>query len=131
MRYVTINGKPVASSPAREVVSRSAILILSGVLIGNTVAQGPLTGVAFGGFCAGIVGMISFLALDLAARRRQNRIVRRTLAAADSTLAKRLRRHVACQSPNSPRRRTSLVTMESSYLPVTVGGPAWQGWDRR
>ncbi len=119
MRNITINGEPVGSPPARQVVSRSAILILSGVLIGSTVAQGALTGVAFSSFCAGIIGMISFLALNLAAHRRDTRIVRRTLAAADSNLTKRLRRHVASPTPAAPQRRTPAATRESSYLPVT------------
>ncbi len=125
MKHVTINGKPVGSRIDRQLISRSAILILSGVLIGSTVTQGQLTGIGFFGFCAGIIGMISFLALDLAARGRQKRIVRRTLAAADSTLTKRLRRHVGSQSPVSRRRRTPVATSESSYLPVTFGGQGW------
>jgi hypothetical protein len=125
MRYDTINGTPVGSQPARQVISRSAILILSGVLIGTTVAQGQLTGITLGGFCAGIIGMMSFLALDLAAERRQKQVLQRTLAAANSKLTRRLRRHVASQFPSSPRRRTRAVTIESSYLPVTFGGQGW------
>ncbi len=121
MRNIIINGKPVGSPPARQVVSRSAILILCGVLIGSTVAQGPLTGVAFGGFCAGIIGMISFLALDLVAHRRENRLLMRRLVAADSNLTARLRRHVASRTPAAPRRCMLVARMESSYLPVTFG----------
>jgi hypothetical protein len=120
MRHVTINGRPVApQQPARQVISRSAILILSGVLIGTTISQGPLTGTAFYGFCAGIIGMISFLALDLAAQKRQTRVVRKRLATANSKLTTRLHRHVT--QPGKPiRRRRPLPVGESSYLPVMV-----------
>jgi len=117
MRYFMINGKSVGAQTSREVVSRSAILILSGVLIGTTVSQGNLTGTSFCGFCAGIIGMISFLALDLVAHGRRKRIVRTRLAAADSTLATRLRRHVDSQSTRIPNRRRPHA--DSSYLPVT------------
>ena len=121
MRHVTINGKPVGpQQPARQVISRSAILILSGVLIGTTISQGPLTGTSFYGFCAGIIGMISFFALDLAAQNRQTHVVRRRLAAANSKLNTRLHRHVT--QPTKPlRRRRPLPLGESSYLPVMVG----------
>jgi hypothetical protein len=120
MRHVTINGKPIGPPPARQIISRSAILILSGVLIGTTVSQGHLTGVSLYGFCAGIIGMISFFALDLAAQKRQTRVIRRRLAAADSTLATRLHRHVTCP-PKPTQRRRSFPVGESSYLPVMVG----------
>ena len=127
MRHVSINGKPLAQQRSPQVISRSAILILSGVLIGNSLHQGALDGIAFYGFCAGIVGMLSFLGLDLAAQRGRQRIVRKTLAAADSTLTQRLRRHVECHTPKAPTRSRMLPLVlapgESSYLPVT---PAWR-----
>jgi hypothetical protein len=121
MKHFTINGKAVGAPTSRLVISRSAILILSGVLIGTTVSQGNLTGTSFTGFCAGIVGMISFFALDLAAHGRHRRVLRKKLAAADSTLAKRLTRHVDSQSMRTPSHRRPHV--DSSYLPVT---PAWR-----
>src|SRR5262245_49986421 len=121
MRYVSINGKPVGRQPGGHVISRSAILILSGVLIGTTLTQGHMTGVAFGGFSAGIIGMISFYALDLVAERRRNQVVRRKLAAVDSALSSRLRRHVAPPMPISPMRRAPYPTAEASYLPVACG----------
>lgn len=119
----SINGKPVAPQRSPQVISRSAILILSGVLIGNAIHQGPLDGLSFYGFCAGITGMISFLALDLAAQRGRQRIVRKTLAAVDSRLTKRLRMHVELQTPKVRPRRRFLPVAESSYLTVTS---AWK-----
>ncbi len=127
MGHASINGKPVAPQRSPQVISRSAILILSGVLIGNSIHQGPLDGLSFYGFCAGMTGMVSFVGLDLAAQRGRQRVVRKTLAATDSTLTQRLRRHVECQIPAAPTRRRMLPRVlppgESSYLPVT---PAWR-----
>lgn len=124
MGHASINGKPVAPQRAPQVISRSAILILSGILIGNSIHQGPLDGISIYGLCAGITGMLSFLGLDLAAQRGRKRVVRKTLAAVDSTLTKRLRRHVECQTPKAPKRRRMLPVAESSYLTVTSS--AWQ-----
>jgi hypothetical protein len=122
MRHVTINGRPVGpQQPTRQVISRSAILILSGILIGTTIAQGHMTGVSFYGFCAGIIGMISFFSLDVAAERRQSRVVRKRLAVANSTLTTRLRRHVTPRTPKPTQRRRPLPVGEASYLPVMVG----------
>ena len=127
MGYASINGKPVAPQRSPQIISRSAILILSGVLIGNSIHQGPLDGISFYGLCAGITGMVSFMGLELVAQRGRQRVVRKTLAAADSTLTQRLRRHVECQTPKAPTRRRLLPMVlrpgESSYLPVT---PAWR-----
>ena len=127
MGHASINGKPVAPQRSPQIISRSAILILSGVLIGTSIHRGPLDGISFYGFCAGITGLVSFIALDLVAQRGRQRVVRKTLAAVDSTLSQRLRRHVECQTPKAPLRRRMLPALvpsgESSYLPVT---PAWR-----
>lgn len=119
MANVTINGKPVGPQPSDQVISRSAILILSGALIGTTITQGPLTGVSFCGFCAGIAGMISFFALDVLSHHRRNRAFRKTLAAVETTLSTRVRRHVTSQSITAPKRVSPLSAHETSYLPVT------------
>jgi hypothetical protein len=127
MGHASINGKPVAPQRSTQVISRSAILILSGVLIGTSIHQGPFDGLSFYGLCTGITGMLSFMGLELVAQRGRQRVVRKTLAAVDSTLTKRLRRHVECQTPKAPLRRRMLPSLipsgESSYLPVT---PAWR-----
>jgi len=122
MRQITINGKPISPQRPQQVISRSAILILSGILIGRSLSQGDLTGIGFSQLCAGIVGLLAFYALDLAANRRSHRVATRTLADVDSILARRLKKHVELQKPgDSPpkpsRRRLSLYT-EASYLPV-------------
>jgi hypothetical protein len=118
MRNITINGRPVGPKSSGHVISRSAILILSGLLIGTAIAQGDLAGVAFYRFVAGIIGLIGFYALDLAAQSRQTRVVRKRLAAANSVLARRLRRHVPVHDV-APLCRKLRSIGESSYLPVT------------
>ena len=117
MRNTTINGRSVGQKGSGHVISRSAILILSGLLIGTAIAQGDLAGIAFYRFVAGIVGVIAFYALDLAAQRRQTRVVRKRLAAAGSVLTGRLRRHVPGHGVAPPCRKLRSIG-ESSYLPV-------------
>src|SRR5215471_3347906 len=116
MRPATINGKPVGQQPVRQVVSRSAILILSGVLLGTTLGQGELGHLSINRSAAGTIGLISFLALDLVAQRRQKAAVRKSvLESTDSTLVRRLRRHIAATAGHLPRR----PRLDSSYLTVT------------
>ncbi len=122
MGHATINGKAIGKKSSRDVVSRNAILILSGALIGAAVAQGDLAGLAFFRTCAGVIGILSFFALDLVAQKQRNRVLQKTLAEVDSTLARRLSRHVALQSPKGLVRRRSIPLGDSSYLPVTFAG---------
>ncbi len=122
MQQLTINGKPVRPQTQPQIVSRTAILILSGVLIGTTLSQGNLAGVSFYGFIAGILGLISFVGLDLVAHKHRKHLVRKTLAAADSNLAGRLQRHVESQTaPAAHRSRIVRRVPVASYLPVTPG----------
>ena len=50
MGHASINGQPVAPQRSPQIISRSAILILSGILIGNSIQQGPLAGISFYAF---------------------------------------------------------------------------------
>ena len=120
MGQTSINGKPIGPSSSRQVVSRSAILILSGVLIGTTIGQGGLAGLAVYRFFAGVIGLISYLGLELVAHGRRKRVLRKTLAVVDSTLKSRLSRHVSSHPPRAPKRKQLNFCDESSYLPVTV-----------
>ena len=123
MQSKSIYDNPVGMSPSGQLVSRSAILILSGVLIGTTSNQAELSGTAFTGFCAGVIGMISFFTFDRGARRRQTRNLEETLKSVECKLASRLRRHVDAEKLPAPRRCMSNPVGESSYLPVTL---AWK-----
>ena len=120
MAHATINGRPIRPPSSRHVVSRSAILILSGILIGVTIGHGDLSGLASFRFYAGIVGLISYMGLELVARSSQKNQLRRTLAATDSTLRSRLTRHVTSDEPKGSGRPNSNNLADSSYLPVTV-----------
>jgi len=121
MGQATINGKPIRPASSRQVVSRSAILILSGVLIGATIGQGEMAGLAYFRFCAGIIGLISYMGLELVAHGQRNRVLRKKLAAADSKLRSRLSRHLTSPSPKAPKLVSAIPLAESSYLPVAVG----------
>jgi hypothetical protein len=118
----SINGKPIRPTSPRQVISRSAILILSGILIGTTIGQGSLTGLAFYRFCAGIVGLISYLGLEMVAHGQRKRVLKKRLAAADSNLKSRLSRHLVAHEPKAPVRMSAICIEESSYLPVMVAG---------
>jgi hypothetical protein len=122
MKHASINGKPIRPQSPPQVVSRTAILILSGILIGTSITRESLSGASFVAFAAGIVGLISFVALEQVAHRGRRRLVKKTLAACNSTLTRRLERHVQSQTApiHEPRRRGS--SFDASYLPVT---PAW------
>jgi len=124
MANSTINGKAIGPKPASQVISRSAILILSGILIGTAFGQGGVQGLGIYRFCAGMVGVISYLGLELIANGRRKRIVKKKLAVAASTLKSRLLRHVSSESQATPKLRRSPISAESSYLPVMVAG----GW---
>jgi hypothetical protein len=132
MGHSTINGKPIGSQPSRQVISRSAILILSGILIGTAFGQGGVNGLGSCRFCAGMVGAISYIGLELIANGRRKRIVRKRLAIARSTLKSRLSRHVSSHSPQPPKCRLSPISAESSYLPVMMAGSGrWEGPEGR
>jgi len=124
MKHASINGKPIRPQSPPQVVSRTAILILSGILIGTSISRESMSGTSFVAFAAGIVGLISFVALEQVAHRGRRRLVKKTLAACNSTLTRRLERHVQSQTApaiHGPRRRRS--PLDASYLPVT---PAWR-----
>lgn len=121
MQQFSINGQPIRPQTQPQVISRTAILILSGVLIGATLSQGNLAGVSFYAFIAGILGLISFVGLDLVAQKQRKHVVRQALLAADSNLTGRLRRHIGSQIAPAPRRSQIARRVEASYLPVTPG----------
>lgn len=119
MKNVTINGKPV-SPTGPPLISRTAILILSSVLVGTAIGHGSLDGIYFYCFNAGITGLISFLGLDYLAEHRLRQTVRREMESANVTISARIERHVfaACRLPTlkpAPKLRH-----ESPWLTVNV-----------
>jgi hypothetical protein len=109
------NGRPGV------LVSRTAILILSGVLIGNGIGNGVMSGLHFYGFCAGLIGLISFFALDVLAHQRQLLKTRRRTESVTRVLDRRIRRHVARHQPTEDGLLHPTRRRESSFLPVTCG----------
>lgn len=121
MSNLSINGRPVAAPRPVQLVSRTAILILSGVLIGTGVGRGAPAGIYFYTFCAGVIGLISFMGLEHLAERQRQAKTRRVLEAAERTLASRIDRHVPRYRTARVRRHyRSRATPESSYLTVTT-----------
>jgi hypothetical protein len=97
MPMITVNGKPVSKAHQLQLVSRTAILILSAVLIGATIGHATLTGIYLYAFSAGIIGMIAFFALDVVAHQRSSQIARKVIESTQQTLARRIERHVPRQ----------------------------------
>jgi hypothetical protein len=115
---VSINGQPVAPKRPVQLVSRTAILILSGVLVGTAVGHGVPAGIYVHCFCAGVLGLVAFVTLDHLAERRRKQTVRRALERSQRTLASRIDRHVALAPVKRSRRHRA--SAESSYLTVTM-----------
>ena len=121
MSYPSINGRPVAAPRPVQLVSRTAILILSGVLIGTGVGHGVPAGLYICTFCAGVIGLISFVGLEHLAERQRQSKTRRVLKATERLLASRIDRHVPrLRAPRVRRHYRSRATPESSYLTVTT-----------
>ena len=83
-----------AAQPPTLLLSRSSILILSGVLVGMGVAQGVALDTQFYTFVAAIVGLLAFLALDSHARQKERRAARRAHKQAACVMEDRLCRHI-------------------------------------
>jgi hypothetical protein len=116
-----INGRPVAPGSGPRLVSRTAILILSCVLIGTALGQGMLNGISICGFGAGVAGVIAFVALDARATRRRNQAMRNNLRQARECLAMRIERHVPRTDWNRiEHERRRHRTRDASWLTVTV-----------
>src|SRR5262245_57009878 len=108
MKHASINGKPIRPQSPPQVISRTAILILSGILIGTSISRESVDGASFVACAAGTVGLIAFVALEQVAHRGRRRLVKKTLAACNSTLTRRLERHLQSQTApaiHEPRLR--------------------------
>lgn len=75
-------------------LSRSTILILSGVLIGMGVSYGVTPDTQLYGFVAGIIGLFAFLGLDSHTRHQEQRAVQRAIDQATCVIENRLCRHI-------------------------------------
>lgn len=115
-------GKKKKSPKPRFLVSRSTILILSGVLIGLGFGNGFTPSFQYLGPGAGWVGLISYVGLEMLARHRRERAAQRKMERTATTLASRIYRHIprVTLQPagpplgESPRQDVSLMTVPSA-----------------
>lgn len=71
---------------SRPLLSRSSILILSGILVGMGLRDGLENRLYQLGYFAGAIGIISYFGLELLAQRRQREATRITLQRAATVL---------------------------------------------
>ena len=106
--------------PARSLVSRSAILIVSGVLIGTGMGGGAMTGLQACSLSAGLIGVIAYFGLSWVARRSRSRLASRTIEATRATLDSRMDRHRKQIEALVESHRRPAQSEDSSYLPVAI-----------
>ena len=111
------NGSGKKGSRAKPgLISRSTILILSGVLIGLGFGGGYSPSFHYSGLMAGWVGLIAYIALDWLARRRKQAATQRKLERKTSALESRIFRVIP--RPAKSDVAEDLPTTEESFVPV-------------
>ena len=117
-----IEKKKRVPAKSRWLLSRSTILILSGILIGMGIGNGWTASIHKLGFSAGMVGLVSYLGLDTVSRRRREKEEERALHQASCKLDTRIFRHIArttiVTQPQQPENRSQ---RDLSFL--TVASP--------
>ena len=114
-----MSGNRHPADRTRPLISPSSILILSGFLIGVASGHSLPTSSGQTVFFAGLIGVISYLGLSVAANRQHRRAQERANRVARSRLEQRLDRHNPRQLLKLNRRpRRRLSEMEEQYLPV-------------
>lgn len=102
---------------AKPWVTRSSILILSGVLIGLGLQLPMSTALHKSILAAGTVGLLSFLVLEGAASLNARIAREKALARLDWTLQVRIHKHIPHRAPHAIV--PDIIPMrEASYLPV-------------
>jgi hypothetical protein len=93
-----------SSVPKREAIllSRSTILVLSGVLLGLALREGVLPSMHSLGFYVGLTGLIAYLGLEVASRRKHERVAREAHDRMVSILNSRIDKHMARPHPETP-----------------------------
>lgn len=91
----SVNGRFVTTSPAPSVISRTTILILSGVLMGVGLGQPAVSQVHRQALSASLVGLVSYLGITVAARKRHREAIQTAFEQATWNLNTRLDRFVA------------------------------------
>ncbi|MBI5761053.1 MAG: hypothetical protein HZA46_21220 [Planctomycetales bacterium] len=88
---------------SRPLLSRSTILILSGILVGMGLRDGLEHQLYLAGYFSGAVGIIAYFGLEVLAQRRQREATRETLQRAATVLNSWLAKEVGegCRSSAS------------------------------
>lgn len=91
-------------SPRRDsiLVSRSTILLLSGILMGMVLRDGVLPWTHFHGFYFGLTGLVAYFGLEVVARRRAEREVREAHERMVNILNSRIDKHVSRSNSEHP-----------------------------
>jgi hypothetical protein len=76
-------------------LSRSTILVLSGVLLGMALRESVVTNVHLHGFYIGLTGLVAYLGLEVTSRRKHERELREAHDRMMSVLNTRIDKHVA------------------------------------
>ena len=110
----------VTPKPAKPWITRSSILILSGILIGMGLQLPMSTALHKSILAAGTVGLLSFLVLEGAAKLNARIARERALARLDWTLQVRIHKHIPQRRPHAmipdviPMRDASYLTVSST-----------------
>jgi hypothetical protein len=104
------------SAAGRPLLSRSSILILSGILVGMGLRDGLENELYLLGYFTGVVGIISYFGLEMLAQHRHREATKVTLQKAATVLNSWLDKEVG----EGPRDATS--TDKSPARPSGVSG---------
>lgn len=108
--------------PKRQgLLSRSTILILSGLLIGIGLGNGYSPSFHYSGLMAGWVGLISFIALDFLAYRRREKTAERKREKQTRKLEGRMGRVIPRIARETIEESADLDRQEDSFVPVVSG----------
>jgi hypothetical protein len=112
MLPASVNGRPISPKPAPSIISRTTILILSGVLMGIGVGHASVTTAHRQALCASVAGLVSYLGLSVAARKRHREAIRTAVEQATWNLNTRLDKFTAggVDSPSAPHHRSVPVS---------------------
>lgn len=107
MLPLSVNGRPISPKSVPSLFSRTTILILSGVLMGIGLGQPTISSIHQQSLCASLAGMVAYLGLTVAARRRQREEIRSAFERATWNLNQRLDKFIpdGTDLPAAPHHR--------------------------
>lgn len=125
-RPVPTRSEPIRVLTERALVSRTSILILSGVLIGMAAGRLTHTTAELPAFVAGVMGLLSYLVIESLVKRRQDK-AQKVRELSLQALETRLNRHLShAHDPYRQRPHMHRANMAQQYLPVVT---SWNSRD--